>query len=87
MGNTPLEKGLEAWRRLVHRFDPTPAQANHSLVGNNMKIQKGGPFGAGSGKEKNKGKGRKGVYGVEEGGGVSQQIASKCVSLRTRPGC
>lgn len=27
MDNTPLENGLEAWRRLVHRVDPASAQA------------------------------------------------------------
>lgn len=28
MDNTPLENGLKAWRRLVHKFDPVSAHAN-----------------------------------------------------------
>lgn len=30
--NTSGEHGLEAWRRLDHRLDPAPAQANLDLT-------------------------------------------------------
>lgn len=39
--NTPLGNGLEAWRRLVHRFDPASALANLRLMNNILKHPKG----------------------------------------------
>lgn len=36
--NTPLENGLEAWRRLVHGIDPAQAQANLSMMSSILKL-------------------------------------------------
>lgn len=30
--NTPCDNGIDAWKRLVHSFDPTSAQANLNLT-------------------------------------------------------
>lgn len=39
--STPLDNGFDTWRRLVHRFDPPPAQANASLMNKILKPSRG----------------------------------------------
>lgn len=40
--NTPGEHGLEAWRRLVQRFDPASAHGNLKLMSKTLKPPGGG---------------------------------------------
>lgn len=39
--NTPAETGLEAWRRLVERFDPWSAHANLNIMSKILRPPKG----------------------------------------------